>query len=124
MGGLRPFGAAFLFAGYDRHLGYQLYSTDPSGNYFGWKAIAIGLKNAEANGLLKPQYKADISLKEGINLGIKALVKTMDTANPSPKKIELLVISENPVTKKVEGKALNEAEIKALLEENGYTVEK
>lgn len=48
----------------------------------------------------------------------------MDTANPSPKKIELLVISENPVTKKVEGKALNEAEIKALLEENGYTVEK
>lgn len=124
IGGLRPFGAAFLFAGYDRHQGYQLYSTDPSGNYFGWKAIAIGQKNAEANGLLKPSYKVDITLKEGINLGVKALVKTMDTANPSAKKIEMVVISENPKTGKVEGRTLKEAEIRTLLEENGFNVEK
>lgn len=121
---MRPFGAAFLFAGYDRHLGYQLYSTDPSGNYFGWKAIAIGQKNAEANGLLKPSYKVDITLQEGIDLGIKALVKTMDTANPSPKKIEMVVISENPATKKVEGRTLKEADIRALLEKNGFNTEK
>lgn len=32
-GGLRPFGVSFLYAGWDRHYGYQLYQSDPSGNY-------------------------------------------------------------------------------------------
>jgi len=32
-GGLRPFGVAFLYAGWDRHYGYQLYQSDPSGNF-------------------------------------------------------------------------------------------
>lgn len=41
-GGLRPFGTAFLFAGWDSHFGFQLYQTDPSGNYSGWKATVIG----------------------------------------------------------------------------------
>lgn len=42
-GGLRPFGTAFLFAGWDRNYGFQLYQTDPSGNYSGWKATVIGI---------------------------------------------------------------------------------
>lgn len=41
-GGLRPFGVAFLFAGWDKNFGFQLYQTDPSGNYSGWKATVIG----------------------------------------------------------------------------------
>ena len=41
-GGLRPFGTAFLFAGWDVNFGFQLYQTDPSGNYSGWKATVIG----------------------------------------------------------------------------------
>lgn len=41
-GGLRPFGTAFLFAGWDSNFGFQLYQTDPSGNYSGWKATVIG----------------------------------------------------------------------------------
>lgn len=52
-GGLRPFGTAFLFGGYDKHFGYQLYSSDPSGNYTGWKATALGQNNLSANTLLK-----------------------------------------------------------------------
>ena len=32
-GGLRPFGVSYLFAGWDTHYGFQLYQTDPSGNY-------------------------------------------------------------------------------------------
>jgi 20S proteasome subunit alpha 3 len=42
-GGLRPFGVAFLFAGWDKYFGFQLYQTDPSGNYSGWKATVIGM---------------------------------------------------------------------------------
>lgn len=41
-GGLRPFGVAFVFAGWDEHHGFQLYQSDPSGNYSGWKATVIG----------------------------------------------------------------------------------
>ena len=44
-GGLRPFGVSFLFTGWDEHHGFQLYQSDPSGNYGGWKATAIGANN-------------------------------------------------------------------------------
>lgn len=56
-GSSRPFGAAFLFAGYDKQNRHQLYSTDPAGNYAGWKATAIGTNNIAANSFLKQEYK-------------------------------------------------------------------
>jgi len=37
-GGLRPFGVSFLYAGWDQSSGFQLYQSDPSGNYAGWTA--------------------------------------------------------------------------------------
>ncbi|KAL1197517.1 Proteasome subunit alpha type-4 [Cardamine amara subsp. amara] len=43
--GLRPFGVSFLFAGWDKNYGFQLYMSEPSGNYGGWKAAAIGANN-------------------------------------------------------------------------------
>ena len=49
-GGLRPFGVSFLYAGWDHHRGFQLYVGDPSGNYSGWKATAIG-QNYQVTGL-------------------------------------------------------------------------
>jgi len=55
-GGLRPFGVSFLIAGWDRQYGYQLYATDPSGNYDGWKAYCIGSHNAPAQSILVHDY--------------------------------------------------------------------
>jgi hypothetical protein len=52
-GGLRPFGVSFLWAGWDKHHGFQLYQSDPSGNYGGWKATAIGANNQAAQSILK-----------------------------------------------------------------------
>lgn len=40
--GKRPFGVSLLYMGWDQHFGYQLYQSDPSGNYTGWKATCIG----------------------------------------------------------------------------------
>lgn len=57
-----PFGAAFLFAGYDKNNKFQLYSTDPSGKYAGCKATAIGSNHMAANSFLKQEYKEDMSL--------------------------------------------------------------
>jgi len=56
-GGLRPFGVSFLYAGYDPHFGFQLYHSDPAGNYSGWKATCIGANNSTAQSILKQDYK-------------------------------------------------------------------
>ena len=105
-GSSRPFGTAFLFAGYDKYNKFQLYSTDPSGNYAGWKATAIGANNTAANSYLKQQYKENFALADGLNLGLKALVKTMETTSPSSKKIELLTVTV--INGEVVSKTLND----------------
>ena len=32
--------------GWDKHYGFQLYQSDPSGNYGGWKGTCIGNNSA------------------------------------------------------------------------------
>ena len=87
--GMRPFGVSFLFAGYDKHFGFQLYQSDPSGNYGGWKAIAIGANNSSAQSILKQDYKDDMDLEAALLLAIKVLGKTMDSTQLTPDKREL-----------------------------------
>merc|ERR1711964_190168 len=41
-GGLRPFGVSMLWGGYDKDQKFQLFHSDPSGNYAEWSATAIG----------------------------------------------------------------------------------
>lgn len=85
-GGLRPFGVSFLFAGHDDLHGFQLYYSDPSGNYSGWKANCIGANSAAAQSLLKQDYDENMSLHAAVMLAIKVLSKTMDTATLGPEK--------------------------------------
>merc|ERR1711935_1271420 len=108
-GGLRPFGVAFLFAGYDEHYGFQLYQSDPSGNYSGWKATVIGANNQAGKSLLKAEYKIGgegstekdqeeesiPDVQEALKLAVKVLNKTMDgtTAAAAAEKMELYTMS-------------------------------
>ncbi|CAM9373127.1 unnamed protein product [Pylaiella littoralis] len=41
-GGLRPWGVSMLLAGWDESRGFQLYKTEPSGNFGAFKAVAVG----------------------------------------------------------------------------------
>jgi len=43
-----------------------------------------GNNNNVANAFLKTDYSPDCSLEKGIELAIKAVLKTMDTTNPKP----------------------------------------
>jgi proteasome alpha subunit len=54
-GGYRPFGVSLLLAGVDDKP--QLYVTEPSGIYFGYKAAAIGEKDDEVREILRKKYK-------------------------------------------------------------------
>ena len=78
-GGLRPFGVSLLYAGYDPHYQFQLYHSDPSGNYSGWKATCIGANNGTAQSLLKQEYKDEITVEEAIGLVMRTMSKTMDS---------------------------------------------
>lgn len=103
-GGLRPFGVAFLFAGYDEHHGFQLYQSDPSGNYSGWKATVIGANNQAGKSLLKAEYKTGEEedenttmpdVQEALKLAVKVLNKTMDgtTMGAASEKMELYTMT-------------------------------
>lgn len=110
-GGLRPFGVAFLFAGYDEEHGFQLYQTDPSGNYSGWKATVIGSNNQAGKSILKSDYLKSPddetsteeqipNLQEALRLAFKVLNKTMDgTGAAASEKMELFTMTLDPQTK-------------------------
>ncbi|SAL96791.1 hypothetical protein [Absidia glauca] len=114
-GGLRPFGVSFIFAGYDEHFGFQLYHSDPSGNYGGWKATCIGANNASAQSILKQDYKETMNLEEAKALAIKVLSKTMDSTTLTSEKLEFATIQLKD--KKVQYDLYKPAEIDALLKE-------
>lgn len=100
-GGLRPFGVAFLFAGWDKNFGFQLYQTDPSGNYSGWKATVIGQNNQAGKSILKTDYKETNSIEMNLKIAVKILLKTMDSTTPSPERIELSTLILNSDGEKV-----------------------
>lgn len=92
-GGLRPFGVSFLFAGYDKINGFQLYTTNPSGNYSGWLATSIGSNNSNCQTLLKKHYNNNLSINSAINLALNILIKSTDLNKLNSINLELSTIS-------------------------------
>ncbi|PWN98064.1 putative PRE9-20S proteasome subunit Y13 [Tilletiopsis washingtonensis] len=95
-GGLRPFGVSLLYAGHDAHHGFQLYHSDPSGNYAGWKATCVGANSGTATSLLKQDYKEDIGVQEAMDLAIKTLGKTLDATSLDAEKVEFATLTLTP----------------------------
>ncbi|GAA5974050.1 hypothetical protein JCM11641_008234 [Rhodosporidiobolus odoratus] len=118
-GGLRPFGVSFLFAGHDPHHQFQLYASDPSGNYSGWKATCIGANNSTAQTLLRQDYRDDIGLQEAIGLALKVLSKTMDSTSLDSEKLELATLTVDEATGLPVAKIFKPHEIDAVLEKEG-----
>ncbi len=112
---------SILYAGYDPHHQFQLYHSDPSGNYSGWKATCVGTNNGTATSLLKQDYKDDITLAGAMELALKVLSKTMDSTSLDSEKLEFAVISLDKRTGKPHGKIFKPQEIDALLEKHGLS---
>ncbi|MBS7606279.1 archaeal proteasome endopeptidase complex subunit alpha [Candidatus Bathyarchaeota archaeon] len=83
-GGVRPFGVSIIFAGVDKG-GSQLFTTDPSGTYRAYKAVAIGIGRETAENILKEEYRDDLTLEEAIRLGVKCLLKSMQARGEQPR---------------------------------------
>lgn len=95
-GGLRPFGVSMLWAGYDNKDGFQLFHSDPSGNYAEWQATAIGSNAKSAQSILKEDYKDNLTRDEAVDLCIKILSKTMDAPTLDSQQLEMCVLTKDP----------------------------
>jgi proteasome alpha subunit len=76
--GVRPFGVTMILAGVDA-TGSRVLTTDPSGAYRGFKAVAVGRKKNEATKILEELYTDDITLEGAIKLAIEAVRIASDT---------------------------------------------
>eukprot|EP01147_Barroeca_monosierra_P005854 gene5853-9053_t len=96
-GGMRPFGASLIFMGWDRHYGFQLYRSDPSGNFGGWKATCTGSNSQSAESILKSDYKDACTMQEALLLAVKVLHKTMDSTKLTADRLEFatMTLDEN-----------------------------
>ena len=90
-GSSRPYGVGFMHAGYDNVKGFQLYNSDPSGNYAAWKAHATGKGCVQAIGQLKDEYK-ECNLDQALDLAVAVLAKAMDLSTSNPDKFEIAVV--------------------------------
>ncbi len=74
--GVRPFGVSIIFGGVDE-TGNRLFSTDPSGTYRAYKAVAVGVGRETVEGILRNEYREDLTLEEAVKLAIKCLKKAL-----------------------------------------------
>lgn len=88
--GVRPFGVSIIFGGVDK-TGSRLFTTDPSGSYRGYKAVAVGIGRETVEGILKEEYRENLSLDESIKLTVKCLTQAL-VARGEPKRIKISVI--------------------------------
>jgi proteasome alpha subunit len=89
-GGGRPFGVAMIIGGVDK-TGSHIFGTQPSGNYKGYKATAVGAGTETVLSILKEEYREDLTLEKGIKLAVKCLVKALQ-ARELPLRIKIAVI--------------------------------
>lgn len=116
-GGKRPFGVSILYMGWDNRHGYQLYQSDPSGNYSGWKATCIGNSSAAAVSILKQEYKlGETDLHEALLLALKVMSKTLDMTKLNAEKLELATLVRKD--DKTEIHVISVDEVKDLIKEH------
>ena len=67
--GVRPFGVALMIAG-KNGAECKLYTSDITGNYFEYNAIAIGENDEKIKEELRREYRKTMTTKEAIKLGV------------------------------------------------------
>lgn len=69
-GGARPFGISTLVAGIDVNNKMSLVVTDVTGNYFAFKATAIGENDERIKEILRKEYKESMNIESGLKLAV------------------------------------------------------
>ena len=67
--GVRPFGVAIMIAGKNGKE-CKLYTSDITGNYFKYNAVAIGENDEKIKEVLRKKYKGETKIEEGIKIAL------------------------------------------------------
>ena len=76
-GGARPFAVALMLAGVNKGKSH-LYTSDVTGNYFSYKANAIGENDEKIKEILRRDYKEDMAIDEGIKFALKIFKEILE----------------------------------------------
>jgi 20S proteasome subunit alpha 3 len=98
----------------DSKFGFQLYQSDPSGNFGGWKATAAGGNHQAATNILKTDYAEGCTLAEATQLILHVMAKTMDTAL-SVDKVELATLTRDDVSGRLQYTIYEAEQLRPLL---------
>ncbi len=69
-GGARPFGVAILLGGVNKEKAY-LYTSDVTGNFFAYKANAIGENDEKIREILRRDFDENVTVEEGVKFALK-----------------------------------------------------
>jgi proteasome alpha subunit len=75
--GVRPFGVSLIVAGVNEDES-KLYTSDITGNYFEYNAIAIGGNDNKIKEELRKRWKKDITTEEGIKLALEIFKESLN----------------------------------------------
>jgi len=106
--GRRPYGVGLLVIGYDQ-TGPHLYETSPSGNFYDYKAMAIGARSQSAKTYLEKHFQSfeNLSLDELVKHSLLALRETIQSSDGlTAKNCSIGIVGENQKLEILEGDRL------------------
>jgi len=116
----RPYGVGLLIAGYDK-TGAHIYQTCPSGNYYQYRAIAIGARSQAAKTYLERTFETfpDATLQELVVHALQAVRETLTSEEElSVKNCSIAIVGKDQKFEIVEGEKL-QVYMDKLKEEDG-----
>ncbi|MEM1535936.1 MAG: archaeal proteasome endopeptidase complex subunit alpha [Candidatus Pacearchaeota archaeon] len=78
--GVRPFGTKIMIAGVNTDETVKLFVSEVTGNYFCYKATAIGENDDKIIEMLRESYKESMTIEQGIKLALNIFKKILGKA--------------------------------------------
>lgn len=76
-GGARPYGVSFMIAGTNKGSAH-LYTSDVTGNFYAYKANAIGENDEKIKEILRKDFEENMSIDEGIKFALKIFKEMLE----------------------------------------------
>lgn len=89
--GVRPFGVSLILAGVDKG-GPSVFTTDPSGTYLGYSAIAIGGGSDQLNEYFEANYSESMTMEDAILMILKGAGKIEEHKVLDPRSVKMAKI--------------------------------
>lgn len=105
-GGARPFGVSVLLAGINGKKP-ELFTSDVTGNYFGYYANAIGEADDKIKEKLREKYKKDLTIKKGIKLAVDILKEIQNNKFDISRFEVCYIDKEEGKLKRLDGEEIN-----------------